>query len=454
LISIFIPVQLLQPREEKSFARATIISAKKKSGRLDGLTIVRFGHAYESGGGLEQYLADLNLALGRRNRLTTIQIQLTTDQNRLNETEETIGESRLVKIPLFVNEKSKHAAINSTPHDRSGQFKNVLRNHFLFAPIIYNSLTKHYLKTWKIPRRAGEPDGAGATFQELLRRFDVDLAVLHSSGGADASEILSVAASAKIPALLVHHFANDRLKSFAIGQQTTQAAGVGGVCGVNVPDYLRGKFSNLSDGIDTDFFRRENAKPVARNSEDPILFLPARLTPTKGQLDLVRAAGELSRQGLRFQIAFAGRVDSEDFLAELKKEIAAAGLEKRVTFVGQLDAAGLRDWYAASAILAFPTRHHEGLPRILLEAQAMELPVVVHDIGGTSEGIENKKTGFLIPVGDRKNLVERLGELLRDPARRKQFGAAGRKRVEAKFSLDALAERHENFYCGASNSSV
>jgi glycosyltransferase involved in cell wall biosynthesis len=447
-------VQLLQPREEKSFARATIISVKKKSGRLDDLTIVRFAHAYESGGGLEQYLADLNLALGRRNRLTTIQIQLATDKTRLGETEETLGESRLIKVPLFVNDASKHAAINSAPHGRSGQFKNVLRNHFLFAPIIYNCLTKHYLKTWKVPRRAGEPDGAGAKFQELLRRFHVDLAVLHSSGGADATEILSIAESAKIPALLVHHFANDRLKSFAIGQQTTQAAGVGGVCGVDVPDYLHGKFSNLSDGIDTDFFRRENAEPVAVNSEDPILFLPARITPTKGQLDLVRAAGELSRQGLRFHVAFAGRVDSEEFLTELKKEIAVAGLEKRVTFVGQLDAAGLRNWYAASAILVFPTHHPEGLGRILVEAQAMELPVVVYDIGGTPEGVQNGKTGFLVSLNDRQSLVQRLGELLRDSAKRKLFGANGRKFIEPKFSLDALAERHENFYRGALNPCV
>jgi glycosyltransferase involved in cell wall biosynthesis len=447
-------MQLTQPCEEKSFACETIIAVKKKSGPLDDLTVIRFAHAYEGGGGLEQYLADLNLVLGRRSRLTMIQIQLTTDQKRLSETEETIGESRLIKISLFVNEASKHAAINGVAHDRSGQFKNVLRNRFMFAPAIYNSLTKHYLKTWKVPRRAGEPDGAGAKFQELIRRFHVDLVVLHSSGGTDASEILSGAASAKIPALLVHHFANDRLKSFSIARQTTQAAGVGGVCGVDVPDYLRDKFSDLSDGIDTDFFRRENAHPVGFNSKEPILFLPARITPTKGQLDLVRAAGELSRQGLRFQIAFAGRVDSEEFLAELKKEIAAAGLKKRVTFVGQLDAAGLRDWYAASAILAFPTRHHEGLPRILIEAQAMELPVVVHDIGGTSEGIQNGKTGFLIPLGDQKNLVERLGELLGDQIKRKQFGAAGRKLVEAKFSLDALAERHENFYRRALNPCV
>jgi glycosyltransferase involved in cell wall biosynthesis len=447
-------MQLIQQHEENFIASPATGSATSQPGRLDGLTIVRFAHAYESGGGLEQYLVDLNLALGRRNRLTTIQVQLTTDRNRLDETEEKIGESRLIKIPLWVAENSKHEAINGTPNDHVENFKAGLRNRLLFAPPIYNSFTKRYLKNWKPARRAGEPDDAGAKFQELLRRFHVNLAVLHSSGGTDASEILAAAQNAKVPSMLIHHFANDRLKSLAICRQTMQAAGVGGVCGVDVPDYLREKFTNVADGIDAEFFRRENAKPVARNSAEPILFLPARITPAKGQLDLVRAAGELLRQGLHFQIVFAGRVDSDEFLCELKSAIAAAGLENHMTFIGQLDSIGLRDWYAASAVLAFPTRHHEGLPRILLEAQAMELPVIIHDIGGTSEGIQNGKTGFLISVNDRQSLVQRLGELLRDPAKRKQFGQAGRKLIESQFSLGALAERHENFYLNALNSCV
>jgi glycosyltransferase involved in cell wall biosynthesis len=205
----------------------------------------------------------------------------------------------------------------------------------------------------------------------------------------------------------------------------------------------------VSDGIDVDFFRREKARSVARDSKIPILFLPARITRAKGQLDLVRAGGELLRQGLRFQIVFAGRVDSDEFLGELKSEITRAGLKNCVTFCGQLDAAGLRDWYAASAVMAFPTHHHEGLPRILLEAQAMELPVVVHDIGGTSEGIQDHQTGYLITLNDRQNLTRRIGNLLHDSAKREQFGKSGRKWVEEKFSLDALAERHENFYLNA-----
>ena len=438
-------MQVIEPHEADAPVSA-------RSGRLDDWTVVRFAHAYESGGGLEQYLADLNRALGQRNRMTIVQMQMTTDRSRLTESMEEIGGSRLVKIPMWVQAESKHESINATKPALLEKCKASFRQRVLFAPVVYRSFTRGTLKRWQVPRRAGEPDGAGARFQEILGRFPVKLVVLHSSGGADVSEILAVAEQSKIPAVIVHHFANDRLMSMAMGRQIIQVKAVGGVCGVDVPRFLRSQFSNLADGIDADFFQRKNAKPVARNSSEPVLFLPARIMATKGQTDLVRAAGELLRKGLRFQIVFAGRVDSDEFLAGLQKEIIDAGLRERVVFTGQLDAAGLRDWYAASAILAFPTHHHEGLPRILLEAQAMELPVVVHDIGGTSEGIEDGKTGHLISIGNHRALVERLGELLRNSERRRQFGEAGRRLIEKKFSLQSLAERHELFYLNAAKS--
>ena len=413
---------------------------------MDGWTIVRFAHAYESGGGLEQYLADVNLALGQRNRMTIVQMQMTTDHSRLQESTETIGDSHLVKIPLYVAPESKHESINSAPPRPWEHCKAAVYKKLLFTAPVFGLFTRAALKQWQVPRRSGEPDNAGARFQEILGRFPVKLVLLHTGGGADTSEILAAAKRAKVPAAIVHHFANERFQTPALARQTMEAGAIGGVTGVGVPGFLRGRFTNLADGIDIIFFQRQNARPVTPKPAEPVLFLPARIMATKGQFDLVRAGGELLRQGMKFQIAFAGRVDSDEFLALLKREIAAAGLSDRVVFVGQLDAAGLRDWYAASAILAFPTRHHEGLPRILLEAQAMQLPVVVNDIGGTSEGLIDGQSGYLVSVGDQQGLVARLGRLLRDADQCRQFGVAGRKLVESRFSLESLADRHENFY--------
>ena len=141
------------------------------AGHLTGKTIVRFAHAYESGGGLEQYLTDVTRALGQRQRLTIIQMQMTTDQNRLQESEEIVGQARVIKIPLWVKAESKHAAINSHEPTGKERLKAALRDQFLFAAPVYHAFTQHYLRNWIVPRRAGEPAGAGKNFQEITEKM-------------------------------------------------------------------------------------------------------------------------------------------------------------------------------------------------------------------------------------------------------------------------------------------
>jgi glycosyltransferase involved in cell wall biosynthesis len=170
------------------------------------------------------------------------------------------------------------------------------------------------------------------------------------------------------------------------------------------------------------------------------------VTREKGQLDLVRAAAALRREGVNCTLALAGRVDSSAFVDELKAEIAREGLEQRVLFLGNLTVEELRDWYAASAAVAFPTYHHEGLGRVIIEAQAMETPVVAYATGGVAEGIESGRTGFLLATGDVAGLTARLRDLLAAPALGASLGARGRAVAEGHFSLAALAGRHEAFY--------
>lgn len=407
---------------------------------LDGLTILRYGHVYDAGGGVEQYLVDLNRTLQARNSLQTIQVQLTSDPTRVGETHE----GRLQRVALFVEQASHERAIAGTGHDHP--LKTWLRDRIMFRPWIYPWFTRSLLSWRRTPRRAGEPNDVGRTIRTLHARQPLDLICLHSAGGADTEEILAVADTSEIPVVYVHHFANDRLSAFSIRAQARRFAGVAGVCGVDVPDYLRGTFQNVSDGIDTDFFRLDDAARSCRETKPPIIFLPARITPAKGQADLLRAAGALKRRGVDFRVILAGRTDSAEFLRQLEQLIQKEDLADRVEFAGQLGPAGLRDWYAAASVMAFPTRHHEGLPRILLECQAMEVVPVVHDIGGTAEGVREGKTGYVIKVGDFDGLVDRLAALLHDRNLRAQMGRAGRRLAEERFSLTALAGRHEQFY--------
>ncbi len=131
---------------------------------------------------------------------------------------------------------------------------------------------------------------------------------------------------------------------------------------------------------------------------------------------------------------------------KLKNQVCKLDIKNEVLFVGQLNRDQLRDWYGSSAILAFPTYHHEGLPRILMEAQAMEVPTVAYDIGGISEGIKQGRTGYLIPKGDINFFTEKLEELLVNDDRRKKMGEEARRFIKENFSLEALAMRHERYY--------
>ena len=130
------------------------VNTNGRSGELDNLTILRFAHAYESGGGVERHLADLNRALSERNRLTTIQIQLTTSADGLAENEERIGNSRVIRVPLLVQRKSMAA-----PNDGSRQGSLVKRmTHYSLGFLLYNwglnSFVMRDFMGWrKMPRR-------------------------------------------------------------------------------------------------------------------------------------------------------------------------------------------------------------------------------------------------------------------------------------------------------------
>lgn len=82
----------------------------------------------------------------------------------------------------------------------------------------------------------------------------------------------------------------------------------------------------------------------------------------------------------------------------------------------------------------------EGLPNVLLEAQAAELPIVATKVGGVPDAVQEGKTALLSQAGDRVDLARSCIELLRDPERRRRMGRSGRKFVEANFTFKALGD--------------
>jgi glycosyltransferase involved in cell wall biosynthesis len=419
--------------------------ARAAPGALDGLSLFRFAHAFETGGGVERILEDLDTGLLERHALKIVRLHLAAADSKAEPRTQQVGRGTLVlhpvRLPPGGKEQMAEVAAETASPGRAW-----LRRRVFSQPLLWRGLFAPYARRRRLTPRAGEIEGAGEHFRQLHREHRFDLCLLHFFGGADADEIISAARAAAVPVGLINHFANDRLLHLAIRRHEELADGIGSVTGQDVPAHLKGRLVNLGDGIDLSCFDPATTRPPAGLPANPVLFLPARLLRTKGQLDLVRAARQLHDQGLSVTVAFAGREDSLAFVAEVRQEVARLRLEPHVRFLGQLSAQEIRGWFQASLATVFPTYHPEGLPRVTLESQAMHTPVVAYATGGIAEGIEQGQTGFLVPTGDLNALVAAVARLLREPGLRARMGLAGRRRVEDSFTVPAMCRRHEEFY--------
>ncbi len=148
---------------------------------------------------------------------------------------------------------------------------------------------------------------------------------------------------------------------------------------------------------------------------------------------------EIEKDDWQLVIAGSGPLKTE--LLALSAEL---GLEQKVTFLGRRD--DVPGLMAAADALVLSSRW-EGLPGVVLEAMASELPVVATAAGGTPELVVDGKTGFLVPPADPRQLANALEQLLRLPHRElAEMGRAGRSRVEEHFTVTKMARAYQDLY--------
>jgi mannosyltransferase len=133
-------------------------------------------------------------------------------------------------------------------------------------------------------------------------------------------------------------------------------------------------------------------------------------------------------------------VDNRQFVEGLKQRSAAAGLEGRIRFLGELPIAEVPLWYQRISIYVFASRV-EGFGLTLLEAMAAGDAVVAARAGAAETVIEDDVSGVLTPSGDVDALVAALEPLMRDPERTAAMGARARARVVQDFRRDQEADR-------------
>ncbi len=174
------------------------------------------------------------------------------------------------------------------------------------------------------------------------------------------------------------------------------------------------------------------ASAPARPGGKTIILTVARLSPRKGQLEVIAALKALPA-GVRGTLEYwlVGSHSKENYGSDLAA--AAAGADFPVKFLGDIPDEKLGDLYAQADIFAMTSMPHkhsvEGFGLVYLEAGAHGLPVIAHDIGGVPEAVTDGETGLLVTPGDQAALTRTFARLLADPALRRRLGEAGRARA-------------------------
>lgn len=162
--------------------------------------------------------------------------------------------------------------------------------------------------------------------------------------------------------------------------------------------------------------------------------------PVKDHPTFLRAARRVREEVPEAAFVLAGEGELTGAVRELAGEL---GLADDLFFTGRCSR--VAELLAASEVCVLSSRA-EGFSNSILEYMAAARPVVATEVGGAAEAIVEGETGHLVPAGDDETMAARVAGLLRDPARARSLGAAGRRRVEALFSAEAQLERTLEIY--------
>jgi colanic acid/amylovoran biosynthesis glycosyltransferase len=205
--------------------------------------------------------------------------------------------------------------------------------------------------------------------------------------------------------------------------------------------YPENKLIVHKNGIDLEFF-----KPNERDRRSDLVVFVGRFTEKKGIEYLIRAAAKITAKHRKFELVLIG---DGPLRPELEKAAAEAKINCR--FPGFLPLDKVRQWVGQAACVAAPSvvasnGDCEGLPTILLEAQAMKTPVVTTFHSGIPEGVRDGQTAYLVPERDVDALADRIDDFLASPDQAREFGEAGRQFMLDKFDLRKQVDSLEKIY--------
>jgi glycosyltransferase involved in cell wall biosynthesis len=187
-------------------------------------------------------------------------------------------------------------------------------------------------------------------------------------------------------------------------------------------------------GVDPEIFA---PRPEQTASERFEILCVGRLTPAKGQHILIDAIERLMREGRLVRLRLVGGGPDEASLREHADQSAA---RECIVFEGAVNQDRIHEFYASANAFCLPS-FAEGLPVVLMEAMAMEIPCVTTHIAGIPELIRDELDGLLVAPSDTDALAKALARLMDDVELRQRIAKSGRARVIEDYDLRRNVER-------------
>ena len=166
-----------------------------------------------------------------------------------------------------------------------------------------------------------------------------------------------------------------------------------------------------------------------------LIVMVSRLLRSKGLLQFAGAAETIRKRCPSVAFLLVG-ADDEESMDQLRRE-ELSQVAQKVNWVGVRN--DIPAVLAASDIFALPSYYREGIPRVLIEAASMGLPIVTTDSPGCNDVVVHGVNGLLVPPRDQDGLAHAILRLVEEPELRRRFGVASRQRAVDRFDLVSIA---------------
>jgi glycosyltransferase involved in cell wall biosynthesis len=192
--------------------------------------------------------------------------------------------------------------------------------------------------------------------------------------------------------------------------------------------------------INTNSVNINKRKELGLASQDLVVGTVAKLWEGKGHAVILEAATMIIQEFPNVKFLFVG----DGYLRQdLERIVLNKGLNDYVKFTGfRTDIPEITSIFDIAVLASF----FEGLGRVLLEAMALNKPIVASNVGGIPDIVKNNVNGLLVSPGEPKALAEAIIKLLKSESLRKEMGLAGGKMVTEKFHIDKRVQDIDKIY--------